>query len=154
MIYRRFLALALTVLAVMPTSSNAEQIDAAHGYWLTQNGKAIIHITQCGDQTCGQMVWVATPRDDAGKLKLDVNNVDDFKRSRSICGLQLVGGMKAKGAGNWKDGWIYNPRDGETYSADLKAVSANELKVRGYLGVRLLGKSQIWTRVKDDRGGC
>jgi len=26
--------------------------------------------------------------------------------------------------------------------------------VRGYLGLWILGRSQIWTRVEDDRGGC
>ena len=44
--------------------------------------------------------------------------------------------------------------DGATYSAEIRAVSASELEVRGYLGVPVLGKSQIWTRVGDDRGGC
>ncbi|MEM7058169.1 MAG: DUF2147 domain-containing protein [Pseudomonadota bacterium] len=131
-----------------------EQPDAAHGYWLTQNGKAIIHMVPCGAQTCGQMVWTASPRDEAGKLKLDVKNNDDALRARPVCGLQLVGGMKLKDAGSWQDGWIYNPRDGETYSAEISAVSADELKVRGFLGIKLLGKSQIWTRVTDDRGGC
>lgn len=132
----------------------ADGSDAAHGYWLTANGKAIIHMAPCGSQICGQMVWTATPRDDAGKLKLDVKNSDDALRTRPICGLQLLGGMKRKLAGSWQNGWIYNPRDGETYSADISAVSKDELKVRGYLGLKLLGKSQIWTRVSDDRGGC
>ena len=53
-----------------------------------------------------------------------------------------------------EDGWIYNPKSGETYSANVEAVSPDRLKVRGYLGVSLLGKSQIWTRVPGDRGGC
>ena len=148
-----FLMIAFTLTGV-GAPATANQSDAAHGYWLTQNGKAIIHMAPCGSQTCGQMVWTAAPRDAAGKLKLDTKNADGTLRTRPICGLQLIGGMKLKSAGAWQDGWIYNPRDGETYSAEISALSATELKIRGYLGVRLFGKNQIWTRVSDDRGGC
>lgn len=149
----RTLTLSLAMLVTGASFASAAQ-DAAHGYWLTQNGKAIVLMSACGTQTCGQMVWTATPRDQTGKLKLDLNNSDDDKRSRPICGLQLVGGMKRDGVGKWQDGWIYNPRNGETYSAEMRTVSADQLKVRGYLGISLLGQSQIWTRVSDDRGGC
>lgn len=128
--------------------------DNAHGLWLTANGKAIVEMAPCGSQTCGRMVWVANPRDAGGKLKLDVNNEDPVKQARPICGMQLIGGMKLSGTGIWKNGWIYNPRNGKTYGAEIKAVSAAKLKVRGYLGISLLGESQTWTRVFDKRGGC
>ena len=93
------------------------------------------------------MVWVANPRDADGNPKLDA-------RGQPFCGLQLVGGLEPVGTGVWEDGWIYNPKSGRTYSADLKVLSPTELRVRGYLGLRIFGSSQIWTRVDDDRGGC
>ena len=147
----------LTFALVMTISGGPSVLaaqDAAHGYWLTENGKAIVLMSQCGTQTCGQMVWTSAPRDATGKLKLDVNNAEPDLKTRPVCGLQLIGGMKPKSAGTWEDGWIYNPRNGEKYSAEIQAVSADELKVRGYLGISILGKSQIWTRVANDRGGC
>ncbi|MEM6620879.1 MAG: DUF2147 domain-containing protein [Pseudomonadota bacterium] len=128
--------------------------DPAFGYWLTENGKAIVEFAPCGSKTCGRMVWVANPRDDQGQPKLDVANLDEAKRGRPICGLDLVGGLDADGPGAWTDGWIYNPRDGSTYSANIQAISGDKLKVRGYLGLSLLGSSQTWTRVANDRGGC
>ncbi len=128
--------------------------DPAHGLWLTANGKAIIEFAPCGANTCGRMVWVANPRDETGALKRDVENDDGAKRDRPLCGLPLLGGLDQAKQGAWTDGWIYNPRDGSTYSAEIEAVSATKLKVRGYLGLPLLGSSQVWTRVADDRGGC
>jgi len=128
--------------------------DTAHGYWLTQNGKAIVLMKPCGAETCGKMVWVADPLTDEGQPKRDIKNANGAKRARRICGLPLLGGMKAKRAGVWRDGWIYNPRNGKTYDVEVEAVSRDKLEVRGYLGVKLLGKSQVWTRVADDRGGC
>jgi uncharacterized protein (DUF2147 family) len=128
--------------------------DPAYGYWLTENRKAIVRIATCGPDICGRMVWVENAVDASGQPKRDRKNSDIAKRERPICGLELVGGLNKADEGTWQDGWLYNPRDGATYSAEIRAVSPSELEVRGYLGVSLLGKSQIWTRVGDDRGGC
>jgi uncharacterized protein (DUF2147 family) len=145
---------ASVALLAMPLAAGAElPSDSAHGYWLTENRKAIVQIAPCGGDTCGRMVWVDSPLDEAGRPKRDDKNADAAKRARPICGLELVGGLNKTDDGKW-DGWVYNPRDGETYSAEIRALSSSELEVRGYLGVSVLGRSQVWTRVGDDRGGC
>ena len=141
------LATPFTVGAELPS-------DSAHGYWLTENRKAIVQIAPCGGDTCGRMVWVENPLDQSGQPKRDDRNADAAKRARTICGLELVGGLVRTDDGTWGDGWLYNPRNGATYSAEIRALSPSELEVRGYLGVSALGKSQVWTRVGDDRGGC
>lgn len=128
--------------------------DPVHGLWLTENGKAIVEFAPCGTATCGRMVWIDNPRDAAGVLKRDEKNEDAAKRARTLCGLPLLGGLDLAKRGSWDGGWIYNPRDGSTYGAEIEAVSADRLKVRGYLGVSLFGSSQTWTRVADNRGGC
>lgn len=146
---------SIVVLCTMPFAAGAERpADPAHGYWLTENRKAIVRLAPCGRDTCGQMVWVENAVDDTGQPKRDVKNADTAKRQRTICGLELVGGLSKADEGAWQDGWLYNPRDGATYSARIRTVSQSELEVRGYLGAPVLGKSQIWTRVGDDRGGC
>ena len=152
---RKGVSFASVVLLAVPLSAAAERpSDAAHGYWLTENHKAIVRIAPCGTDTCGRMVWVESPVDEAGQPKRDDNNADVAKRTRPICGLELVGGLMKTDNGAWGNGWVYNPQDGSTYSAEIRALSPSELEVRGYLGVSLLGKSQVWTRVGDDRGGC
>ena len=146
---------AFAALLAAPIDAVAERPgDPAHGYWLTENRKAIVRIAPCGADTCGRMVWVEDPRDEAGRPKRDDRNADAAKRSRPICGIELVGGLTKADEGAWQNGWVYNPRNGETYSAEIRALSPSELEVRGYLGVSMLGKSQVWTRVGDDRGGC
>ncbi len=143
------------VLCTVPIVAGADRsADPAHGYWLTENRKAIVRLAPCGFDTCGQMVWVENAVDNTGQPKRDVKNTDAAKRQRPICGLELVGGLIKADEGTWQDGWLYNPRDGGTYSAEIRTVSQSELEVRGYLGISVLGKSQIWTRVGDDRGGC
>lgn len=146
---------ALAALLAAPLGAFADRpSDPAHGFWLTENRKAIVQIAHCGADTCGRMVWVENPLDEAGLPKRDDRNADAAKRGRPICGLELVGGLDKADEGSWQNGWVYNPRNGETYSAEIRALSPSELEVRGYLGVSVLGQSQVWTRVGDDRGGC
>ena len=54
--------------------------------------------------------------------------------------------MKYDGEGKWSGGTIYDPDSGHTYSCHLELLEANKLKLRGYFGVSLLGRTQIWTR--------
>ncbi|MEL7468215.1 MAG: DUF2147 domain-containing protein [Pseudomonadota bacterium] len=147
-------------LAGHASARNAEH--GAVGYWLTENGKAIVQFTPCADglassikpRICGQIVWTEAPRDESGALKRDALNPDEDLRSRAICGLPLVGDLELASGKKLEDGWIYNPRSGDTFGAEAELVSAQKLKLRGFLGISLLGQSQVWTRVNDDRGGC
>ncbi len=138
----------------LASASAPASVDPAHGFWLTENGKAIIHLQSCGAQLCGRLAWMVQPYDEDGRPRLDAKNVDELKRIRRVCGLQLFGDFTQSGHGAWSDGWVYNPRDGATYSASIEAADVDVLQVRGYVGIKLLGKSQTWTRVEDDRGGC
>lgn len=142
------------MLTLMPLGVAADGM-SPKGYWLTENGKAIVKFAEC-DQTkiCGHIVWTANPRDDSGKLKLDVENPDPALRTQPVCGIRLIGEMQSVSSTKFEDGWVYNPRSGDTYSAEVQVLSSGQLKMRGYLGISLLGSSQTWTRVKDDRGGC
>ena len=149
-------------LAFSALPSWADSDHDATGYWLTENQKAIVQFKQCsqGEESslkpriCGQIVWTQNPRDSDGKLKRDLKNPDAALRDRALCGLPLVGDLTPASEAELEDGWIYNPRSGDTYGAEAELVSADKLKLRGFLAISLLGSNQIWTRVADDRGGC
>lgn len=128
--------------------------DPVIGFWMVESGRAIVEVEPCGASVCGEIVWLIEPLDAAGAPKTDLNNVDETLRDRPVCGLSLIRGFKQDGPGEWSGGEIYNGEDGETYTAYLEMQSDGKLKVRGYVGVPILGKSQIWTREANDRGGC
>jgi hypothetical protein len=46
---------------------------------------------------------------------------------------------------SWSQGKIYDPKNGKTYSCKM-TLEGNELKVRGYVGFSLLGRTTVWTR--------
>lgn len=158
----RWLILFSAFLASTITASGAESAHGATGYWLTENEKAIVRFRVCDEgidsalkpRICGEIVWTESPRAPDGKLRRDEKNPDETLRERALCGLPLVGDLAQSTDRKLEDGWIYNPRSGDTYGAEAELVSAEKLKLRGYLGISLLGSSQVWTRVDDDRGGC
>lgn len=117
------------------------------GVWVTEGGKSHVEIVPCADKLCGSIVWLREPLNDEGVEKTDRNNPDEGLRQRPILGLPLLTGFTANGeADRWDGGKIYNPEDGEIYSCTLTLVDGATLKVRGYVGLPLFGKTQIWTR--------
>jgi len=47
---------------------------------------------------------------------------------------------------NYADGNIYDPKNGKDYSCKMKLIDNNNLDVRGYIGISLLGRTTKWTR--------
>ncbi len=119
------------------------------GLWLTEGGKSRVQITECGAALCGAIVWLKEPLDDDGNEKVDKNNPDDTLKTRKIVGMKLLNGfVPGNEEGVWVKGTIYNPEDGETYKCTMRINEEGNLKVRGYVGIPLFGKTQIWTPVK------
>ncbi len=90
------------------------------------------------------------PDDDGGmpgKEKVDRENPDPALRSRPVIGLRIFEGFTYDGDGRWKNGTIYDPASGKTYSCKIRLQDDGSLKVRGFIGISLLGRTEIWTRV-------
>ena len=69
------------------------------------------------------------------------------KKGQPYKGLEIVWDVKATGKDEWGEGHIMDPNDGKTYRVKFAlAEGGDELKVRGYLGISLFGRSQKWTR--------
>jgi uncharacterized protein (DUF2147 family) len=118
------------------------------GTWMTQDGDANVKIGDCGGKLCGTIVWLKQPLDGHGQPKLDNENPDRALRSRPLVGLPLLTNFaRSKDPNVWRDGLIYDPEDGRTYRCTLTVVGDKTLRVHGYIGISLLGRSQNWTRI-------
>jgi uncharacterized protein (DUF2147 family) len=119
------------------------------GIWATQGEDSHVEIEKCGASLCGTIVWLKDPLGDDGKDAVDSNNPDPTLRTQKLVGLPLLSGFEpTDDPGVWKNGRIYNPEDGRTYSCTVTVQDANTLRVRGYVGFSLLGETQIWNRVR------
>jgi uncharacterized protein (DUF2147 family) len=140
--------LGCALISAWTTAARAADAAASPiGTWLTESGGADVQIADCGSKLCGSIVWIKEPLDAHGRPKVDSNNPDQALRSRKILGLVILSGFVSAGDNVWQDGLIYNPQDGRTYKCTLTLVDDHTLRVRGYVGISLLGKTQTWTRV-------
>ena len=122
--------------------------------WLTGKKGAAIRIYDCGEGLCGRIVWLKKPLDKTGRLKRDKNNPDVASRNQPLCGVVILRDLELRKPGDWGGGTIYNPQDGQTYAGSIKVESYDTLMVRGYLGIPLLGKTEVWTKMEEPADSC
>lgn len=70
--------------------------------------------------------------------------------NQKILGMTILTGMKQDGVNPliWKGGRIVDPESGKTYDCKITLLQdGNTMKVRGYIGFSLLGRTQIWHRL-------
>jgi len=128
--------------------------DDVTGRWLNQEGDAAIDIFRCGNLYCGKISWLKEPKypaDDkkgmAGRQKVDRENPDSALRSRPILGMQLLSSFQYTGGNVWEKGTIYDPKSGKTYKCKM-TLDGNRLNIRGFIGISLIGRTNVWTRVQ------
>lgn len=107
-------------------------------YWSPKKD-AKIELFRKGDHYFGKSVWVATPRKDS-------KNPNESLRIREILGIELLTNFTFSD-GVYKNGEVYDPENGKTYSCKM-SLNGNQLKVRGYIGISLLGRTETFERIK------
>jgi uncharacterized protein (DUF2147 family) len=147
---KRFALLTTTILATLVLfsfSAAQDEADAIVGVWKNGEGTGMVKIYKNGEKYQGKIVWLKEPNDpETGKPKLDKNHPDESVRSRPVLGLVNSWGFEYKGKKLWDDGKIYDPKNGNTYDCTMKLKDQNSLEVRGYIGVSIIGRTDVWTR--------
>ncbi|WP_227591288.1 DUF2147 domain-containing protein [Acinetobacter shaoyimingii] len=112
----------------------------------TGTSKGIIQITKEANGTYTGKIVRVTPRPGYTPKESCVNCPGDFK-DKPMLGLNVLNGLKKESETEYGGGKILDPLSGKLYSVKAK-LSANgkNLKLRGFVGVSALGRSQTWYR--------
>jgi len=133
-----FIFLAAVALAA---GANDEQQSRVLGTWLTEGKDGIIQMSVGAEATYeGRIVGGNHPG------RLDEKNPDPTQRNKPLRGQVILRNLHYDGEGKFSGGTIYEPDTGRTYKCFIELISPDTLKLRGFIGISLLGKSQIWTR--------
>jgi len=153
MMRTRLHSLLLPFLLLLSTTlvdrSPATEGDRLLGVWEPSNGKARVKIEKIGSKYYGKIVWLREPNDPAtGTPKVDKNNPDEAMRSTPLRGYRLLKDFVYAGNGEWAEGTIYDPENGSTYSCSITLKAENTPDIRGYVGVKALGRTDVWKRLQ------
>lgn len=150
-----FFCLLLTTAFVaqqMPVQAQSITADMLVGVWEPSHGRAKVKIEKVGNKYHGTIIWLKIPIDPAtNKPKLDKNNPDANARKKPLIGVQLLKNFTYEGNGEWENGTIYDPENGKTYSCVINAKDKNTLDIRGYIGIKAIGRTDVWKRVPEPK---
>jgi uncharacterized protein (DUF2147 family) len=142
------------VCAVMITSMAAlvpavAQEASPVGLWkniddVTGKPKALIRISEDKGELRGQIekLFPAAGEDPNPKCTA----CTDARKNQPVIGMVFMSGLKKSGD-EYTDGEILDPDNGKVYRSKMSlADGGKKLKVRGYVGVPMFGRSQVWVR--------
>ncbi|MCP4156223.1 MAG: DUF2147 domain-containing protein [bacterium] len=139
-----FLCSTFTVFAI--------QGDDIIGTWITGDQDTRVEIFKKDNLYFGKIV-ASKSKYEPGIIKkmdadgsFDINHSDKAMRSRPILGLELLTDFSFNGK-KWVGGKVYDPKNGKTYKCKLTLSDDGKvLKVRGFVGVALFGRTTAWER--------
>jgi len=135
-------ALALGLAAL----SHSVLADSPIGSWKTidddtKQAKAVVQIAEgANGELSGKIVKLFQ------NPEVVCEACDGDRKGKPVNGMTILWGLKKDGD-SWANGKILDPHNGKVYSAKMKLVEGGKkLEVRGFLGVSLLGRTQVLER--------
>jgi len=138
-----------SVLFLMATIQNVSSQTKVLGKWKTidddtGSAKSIVEIYESNGKIYGKVLQIL----EKGKEDKVCEECKGDKKNKPIKGMVIINGL-TKNDDEWDGGKILDPKSGKEYKCVISLENENKLKVRGYVGFSLLGRTQYWTRVKE-----
>ena len=137
----------MIISSALKGSAQNHKADDIIGVWLNQEATGKIQLFKEGSKYFGKLVWLRVTLDSVtGLPRTDIENPDAKLRSVPLIGLVNIKDFTFNGKDEWSGGTIYDTKNGKTYKCYIKFESSNRLKIRGYIGISLIGRTTIWTK--------
>ena len=140
---------ALFIALLMAGAAHADP----RGLWLTASGNLEVRVQSCGAALCGTVARVMANQ---SMSRPGEAMATDAKPAQE--GMVILSGFTPSASETGPDGkpvtteWrgrIFNRENGKTYDCLMSIGSAGELRLHGYVGLPLFGKTQAWQRVAE-----
>ena len=146
-------AALFSAFTMLPISANSQVAssdpgDQLIGVWSPSDGRSYLKIEKIGNKYFGRVVWLKEPNDENGNPRVDKNNPDESLRSTPLKGYRVLKDFIYDTEEEmWKDGTIYDPKNGTTYDCKMELIEENKIEVRGFVGAAVFGRTDVWTRL-------
>ena len=132
--------LSSTIFAASLNGTQWQTVDEKTG-----EKKAIVQLSENSGQVSGKIIKVL----DSSKAKANCEKCTGSLKNKPIEGLQILTGLKADGNNQWNNGKLVDPETGKVYSGKINlSDNGQSIKLRGYVGSPVFGRSQTWQRIK------
>lgn len=111
---------------------------------VTGEAKSIVEIYEKDGKAYGKIIKILDPNAPKDAKCEECSGKD---KDKLIVGLTFLRGLEKDGD-EYNGGTILDPENGKEYKSYIQLESKDKLKVRGYIGFSLLGRTQYWYRVK------
>jgi uncharacterized protein (DUF2147 family) len=141
------LAVALAALLSMPAAWAADVSPV--GLWkniddVTGKPRALIRISENKGELEGRIEQLYRPAGEDQNPKCV--KCEGVLKDQPIVGMVFMSGLKKSGD-EYNGGEILDPDNGKVYKSKLTLVDGGKkVNVRGYIGIPMLGRSQVWVR--------
>lgn len=143
---KRSFVLSLAVFFTMIFNAQSQSVI---GRWKTiddetNKPKSVVEIYEKSGKIYGKVVEIF----EADKRNKVCEECSGEDKNKPILGIIVIKGLKKDGK-EYNDGQILDPKNGKLYKCYITLEGNDKLKVRGFIGVSLLGRTQYWYRVKN-----
>lgn len=138
----RFLTFLIFILTI---SINAQSI---FGKWENideETGKidSVIEVYEKEGKAYAKIIEIT----DAERRNAVCENCTGKNKNKPILGMHILTGLKKDGE-EWSGGKILDPKNGKEYKCYITLENNDKLKIRGYIGFAMFGRTAYWHRKK------
>ena len=150
--HMRFLPLFVLVCLVASATAAQSLPEKAHAYlgdWRviddeTGEPQAIMRLYEAEGKVHGRIVRSLAPEAEPGD-PVPCDDCEGEFEDADLREIPIIRNMEWDGDG-FSGGRIYDPRSGRGYRCAMELQGRDQLRVRGYIGIRALGRTQVWER--------
>ena len=111
----------------------------------TGKAKALVRIVEASGVLSGRIEHLFDPDP---KWNGRCDKCRDERKDQPVLGMTILSGARKDGD-DYKGGEILDPENGNLYRCMLRVTDAGDrLEVRGFIGIALFGRTQVWLREK------
>lgn len=115
-------------------------------YENSKNIESVIEVYEEEGKIFGKIIAIADPSRRDALCNLCEGNLKD----KPILGMVIVRDLK-KDQDEWSGGRVLDPKNGKEYKCTISLKDENTMKLRGYIGFSVFGRTAYWYRVNDKK---